>query len=129
MTSLGFLAFGLLSAAYLGTQGPKEQHVRVVLGNGAPLVTSVGLQYLGADGDVLRETHFAYALGSAPRIVAHDPELRNEYYRLQIDLDTRDGRRSVQRQVRLGGGSTQIDVASVVTSAADAPPPPASDPK
>jgi len=116
MTSLGFLAFGLLAAAYLGTQGPKEQHVRVVLGNGAPLVTAVGLQYLGADGDVLRETRLTYALGSAPRIVAHDPELRNADYRLQIDIDTRDGRRSVQRQVRLGGGSTQIDVASVVTS-------------
>lgn len=117
---------GLGLAAYLGRLGPHEQHVRVVLGNGAPLVTAVGIQYLGADGEVARETRIDYAASGAPRIVAHDPELRNADYLVQIDLDTREGRRTVQRQVTLGGGSTQIDVASVLVAPASPSP---SDPK
>ena len=115
LTRFVFLAFGLLVALYLGTQGPKEQHVRVVLGAAAPDVTTVGLQYVSKDGDVAREAHFAYGKGAAPRVVAHEPQLPNGEYRLQIDLDTIDGRRAIQRQVTLGGGSTQVDVSSALT--------------
>ena len=117
---------GLGVAAYLGKLGPREQHVRVVLGNGAPLVSAVGIQYLDPDGTLARETRIDYAGSGAPRIVAHDPELRNADYLVQIDLETRDGRRTVQRQVTLGGGSTQIDVASVLVAPASPSP---SDPK
>ncbi len=113
---LAFLVFGLLVALYLGTQGPQEQHVRVVLGAGAPEVTNVELQYIAKDGEdvPVREAHFSYPKGSAPRVVSHEPHLPNGEYRLQIDLDTIDGRRAVQRQVTLGGGSTQIDVSSAL---------------
>lgn len=126
LAAVGFLVAGLGLAAYLGRMGPHEQHVRIVLGNGAPLVTAMGLQYLGPDGEVARETRLDYTAGGAPRIVAHDPELRNADYLVQIDLDTRDGRRTVQRQVTLGGGSTQIDVASVIVAPSS---PTSSDPK
>jgi len=110
-----FLVFGLLVALYLGTQGAQEQHVRVVLGGAAPEVTGVGLQYVAQDGEVAREAHFAYAKGTAPRVVSHEPKLPNGDYRLEIDLDTHDGRRAIQRQVTLGGGSTQVDVSSALT--------------
>lgn len=126
LAAFGFLAVGLAVAAYLGKLGPQEQHVRVVLGNGAPLVTAVGIQYLDPDGEIARETRIDYAGGGAPRIVAHDPELRNADYLVQIDLETRDGRRTVQRQVTLGGGSTQIDVGSVIVAPSSPSP---SDPK
>lgn len=115
LSRIVFLVFGLLVALYLGTQGPQEQHVRVVLGAAAPEVTTVDLQYVAKDGEVAREAHFTYPKGSAPRVVAHEPQLPNGEYRLQIDLDTIDGRRAIQRQVTLGGGSTQVDVSSAVT--------------
>ncbi len=87
-----------------------------MLGSGAPEVTGVALQYLGEGGDVAREARFAYARGSAPRVVPHEPKLPNGVYRLQIDIDARDVRRSVERQVTLGGGSTQVDVSSALAS-------------
>jgi hypothetical protein len=105
-----FLALGLAIAAYLSPQVPRDQHVRIVLGDSAPAVTGLALQYAAEDGEVARDVHFSYDAGAAPRIVSHEPRLRNGEYRLQIEIDARDGRRSVQRQVTLGGGSTQIDV-------------------
>ena len=115
LTRILFLVFGLAVALYLGTQGPQEQHVRVVLGAAASEVTTLDLQYIAKDGDVAREAHFTYPKGAAPRVVAHEPELPNGEYRLQIELDTHDGRRAIQRQVTLGGGSTQVDVSSALT--------------
>ena len=115
LARLFFLVFGLLVALYLGTQGPQEQHVRVVLGPAAADVTTVDLQYVAKDGDIAREAHFNYPKGAAPRVVAHEPQLPNGEYRLQIDLDTIDGRRAIQRQVTLGGGSTQVDVSSALS--------------
>jgi hypothetical protein len=67
---------GVGIAAYLQSQSPREQHVRVVLGNAARDVTGVGLQYATAEGDVAREAHFSYESGQAPRVVAHEPKLR-----------------------------------------------------
>jgi hypothetical protein len=123
IASIAFLVFGLAVASYLAKRGPQEQHVRVVLGAGAPEVTGVDLRYLAAsesesesrDPEVAREAHFSWPAGQAPRVVAHEPKLPHGDYRLQIDIDAHDGRRSVQRQVTLGGGSTQIDVSSTLT--------------
>ena len=123
LRSLGFLVFGGLVALYLSKVGPQEQHVRVVLGASAPAVTEVDLQYVANDGEVVRETHFSYPTGGAPRVVAHELKLPNGDYRVQIDVDARDGRRAVQRQVTLGAGSTQIDVSSAL-SRTDEPMPP-----
>jgi hypothetical protein len=109
---IAVLAIAAAVFAYLRTQSPQEQHVRIVLGDGAPQVVGVRLEYVDPGGDVAREAHFTYEAGHAPRIVVHDPSLKNGEYRLQIEIDARDGRRTVQRQVTLGGGSTQIDVSS-----------------
>lgn len=114
ISRLLFLVFGLLVAVYLGTLKPQEQHVRVVLGATAPEVVGLELQYVAEGGEIARQTRFTYSAGAAPRIVAHEPELPNGDYRLEIDVDTREGRRTTQRQVTLGGGSTQIDVSSAL---------------
>ena len=58
--------------------------------------------------------------GQAPRVVSHEPQLADGEYRLRIDLDTREGRRTVERRVTLGGGTTQVDLAGLLL----APPPP-----
>jgi hypothetical protein len=113
------MLMGVGLAAYLSKHGPQEQHVRIVLGRGAPEVTEVDLQYVSPDGDTARDAHFSFSKGNAPRVVAHEPKLPNGPYRLQIDIDAHDVRRSVQRQVTLGGGSTQVDVSSDILGATE----------
>jgi hypothetical protein len=107
------LVGGVAGALYFGTLAPKTQHVRVVLGDGAAQVSGVRLVYLRKD-EALREAEFRYREGSAPRIVAHEPELPDGDYVLKIELDAREGRRTMERRVTLGGGSTQIDVSARV---------------
>jgi hypothetical protein len=121
MARFAVLAAGLAGALYVGTLAPKTQHVRVVLGDGAGQVSGVRLAYVRKDGEALRETEFRYAQGSAPRIVAHEPDLPDGDYILKIDLDAREGRRTVERRVTLGGGSTQIDVSRALVREADKP--------
>ncbi len=110
---LVLLAGGLGLAVYFGAKAPREQHVRIVLGDRAARVTAVDLQYTvdNAEAEMVREARLAFPEG-APRVVSHDPNLADGDYRLRIDLDTREGRRSVERRVRLGGGSTQLDLAT-----------------
>lgn len=110
------LAAGGLTAAYLGSKAPRDQHVKLVLGPGAAAVTGLEVQYVAADGDVARDSRMTFGPGAAPRIVAHEPQLADGEYRLRIDVDTREGRRSVERRVTLGGGTTQVDLAGVVSS-------------
>lgn len=141
IASIFFLGFGLLVAGYLGTQGPKDQHVRIVLGAAALNITSVDLRYISKDGEVARSAQFTYPDGSAPRVIAHDPQLPNGDYLIEIDADlanpsklavsgqkaveidggpshAREGRRAIQRRVTLGGGSTQIDVSTALAKPA-----------
>lgn len=110
------LGAGGLLAAYLAAKAPRDQHVKLVLGAGAEAVTGVEVQYLADDGDVARQTRMTFEPGQAPRIVAHDPQLADGDYKLRIDLETREGRRSVERRVTLGGGTTQVDLAGLLAA-------------
>jgi hypothetical protein len=109
------LAGGALIAAYLSAKAPRDQHVKLVLGPRADDVTGLEVQYVAADGDVARDARMTFSPGPTPRVVAHQPQLPDGDYRLRIDLDTREGRRSVERRVTLGGGTTQVDLAGVLT--------------
>ncbi|MBX3189888.1 MAG: hypothetical protein KF819_22875 [Labilithrix sp.] len=114
------LAAGLAIFFYFSQKSPREQHVRIVLGPGAPEVTAVELQYV-ADDEIMREARMTYEAGRAPRVVAHDPQLPDGEYRLKIDVDTREGRRAVERRVTLGGGTTQVDLALPAVPSAPLP--------
>ena len=126
------LVAGALIAGYLSSKSPRDQHLRLVLGPRAAEVTGLEVQYVAEDGDVARDARMTFATGDAPRIVSHEPQLSDGEYRLRIDLDTREGRRSVERRVTLGGGTTQVDVTNVLAAAPTAssptatpnPPPP-----
>jgi len=107
--SLIFLACGIGIAMWLGQNGPQDQHVHVILNERAPIVTNVSLQYVTAKGDVANETSFHYSPGQAPRIVSHDPKIPSGDYKLKVDVDSPDSRKTVEKQVTLKGGSTQVD--------------------
>lgn len=111
---LSFLVLGAGAAAalFLQTRLPREQHVRFVLGEAAPEVTGLDVAYVEEGGEVAREARLAFEPGRAPRIVAHDPSLADGPYRLRIEVETREGRRAVERQVTLSGGTTQVDLAA-----------------
>jgi hypothetical protein len=111
---IAILLGGLALASFLALKAPREQHVRFVLGDSAPEVTGLDVQYLDSEGDVAREARLTYALGAAPRVVSHEPELRDGAYRVKVDVAIRDRRVSVERSVTLGGGSTQIDLTSSI---------------
>ncbi len=110
IVSLAILALGGALVAYLATRGPKDQHVRFVLGDRARTVTALSVKYTSASGEAVRETSMAWDAGDAPRVVALDPRLPDGDYRLEIDVDTREGRRSGERRVTLGGGTTSVEI-------------------
>ena len=117
--ALAFLGIGIAVTAFLAKRGPHEQHVRFVLGDSAPEVTGLEVQYVDKDGDVAREARLSYAEGKAPRIVPHEPELPDGSYKLKVDLSTRDRRVSVERSVTLSGGSTQVDLSAAFARETD----------
>ena len=117
---LGVLVAGLLVAAYFGGKAPRDQHVKLVLGPSAGSVTGLEIQYIAADGDLARAARMAFEPGGPPRVVSHEPQLADGDYGLRIEIDTREGRRSTERRVTLGGGTTQVDLAGII--AAPGPP-------
>lgn len=113
-------AFLLLAVAALAffsllePKWPKDQSVRVVLGNLAPTVEEVRVRYAERGSEELvREATFRYPKGGAPRIVSHEPRLPNGEYLVEIDLAFEHGRTEARRTVTLGGGSTSIDVSQL----------------
>ena len=109
------LGSGALIAAYLASKSPRDQHLRLVLGPQAAEVTGVEIQYVAEDGDVACDARMTFAPGEAPRVVSHEPQLADGDYRVRIDLDTREGRRTVERRVTLGGGTTQVDLTTALS--------------
>lgn len=109
------MAAGVAVAMYLGRAAPKTQHVRFVLGSRSTSVSALEIAYFDAAGDVARQTRLVYDEG-APRVVAHEPELLDGDYRVRIDIDAQEGRRSVERRVTLrGDGTTSVDLSSATS--------------
>lgn len=111
--SLAVLVVGAIVTVLLATRTPRDQHLRLVLGDAAPAVTALEVTYLD-EGDPARETRLAFEAGRAPRVVALDPSLANGTYVLRIEADTREGRQTVERQVTLSGGTTQVDLSAAL---------------
>ncbi|MCL2724242.1 MAG: hypothetical protein FWD69_07370 [Polyangiaceae bacterium] len=114
LTRLVVLAIGLAATVWIGSRTPREQHVRVVLGSAASDVTDMELQYVDLEGDLVRDARMHFEPGRVPRVVTHEPSLANGDYQLRIELGMRDARRSTERRVTLSGGTTSVDVTSVL---------------
>jgi hypothetical protein len=107
---LAVLALGLTAAMYLGARSPKEQHVRLMLGDAAPQVTQLEVRYVREADEVVRQARFSFAPGQAPRVVAHEPSLPDGDYRIVVDIDLTEGHREIERRVTLSSGSTQLEL-------------------
>lgn len=110
IVGLAILMGGGALVAYFASRTPRDQRVRIVLGDRAPTVTALFVEYDSPDGEALREARMTYELGKAPRVVSLEPRLPDGDYRLKIDVDTREGRRQGERRVTLGGGTTSVEM-------------------
>lgn len=106
----GLLVAGLGVAALLGLGRPRAQPVRFMVGGLAPELFELDLEYVDEAGDVARDARLAYAPGAAPRVVAHEPELKDGPYKVRVNATVRGRRIPLERSVILEGGATQIDL-------------------
>lgn len=99
---------------------PRDNVLHVVLGAAAPKVVRIQLRYAPApkNGPIVedwtREVSFRFPEGAAPRVVTHEPRVADGDYVVEIEILKAEPSRdavSVQRKVRLEGGTTTIDVA------------------
>jgi hypothetical protein len=102
--------------AVLGPKWPKDQSVRLLLGDAAQRVEEVSVRYatLSDPEDWTREASFRYAAGEAPRIVRHDMRLADGDYVVEIELATRKSRVLLTRRVTLAAGTTKLDLTEAV---------------
>jgi hypothetical protein len=97
---------------------PRAQTVHYVLGDGAPRVEEIDARWAQGrrsdDGAFMRAASFHYAPGQAPRVITHEPKLADGDYTVEIDIVANRERRTVTREVVLGGGTTNIELASSI---------------
>lgn len=108
------LAAGAALTLYFSSRAPRDQHVRLAFGSAAGSIQALDVAYVDADGEAARTTRVTFGDGGAPRVVALDPSLPNGEYVLRVDAETPGGRRSATRRVKLGGGTTSVDLAGVL---------------
>lgn len=117
----GLLLVGVAVAAFLlfGPKLPREQPLRVSLGENAPSVREIVLRYRPSSGDltddVLREVSFRFPKGDAPRLLRHEPRLVDGEYVLEIEVVTNQARATIKRDVGFFGGASSIDIGSAIS--------------
>lgn len=121
VASFAIVAVGLALLVFFTNKVPREQVVRIVLGDAAPRVTEVHVRYAertgktpDAHGDWLREASFRFTPEKAPRIVSHEPRLADGDYVVEIDVQTGEKPATIERRVTLSGGTTSLDVSQAI---------------
>ena len=95
---------------WLGPRLPKEQSVNVVLGDAAPRVVELSVQY-ASNGETAREAVFHWTPGSAPRVVHHAPSLPDGDWVVVTTVRMNDKTIERERRVTLqSSGSTSIEM-------------------
>ncbi len=86
------LAAALAACAWFARLAPTDQTVHYVLGDASPRVEELRVRWQEDEppsrvGDEwLREVSYRFTPGEAPRIVTHEPRLRNGRYAVEIDV-------------------------------------------
>jgi hypothetical protein len=112
-SALVFAGAGGLLFLSLAPSWPKEQRLRLTLGDRAPRVEEVRVR-CGAAGTKdtwATEVMFHYAKGQAPRIVSYEPRLKSGEYLVEVEVETDDARvQTTDRRVRLDGSTVSFDL-------------------
>ena len=120
---LVMLAAGVAFYLSVAPKVPKDQAIHFVLGDASARVTELDVRYAPASvakndtilaEDWTREATFRFPVGSAPRIVTHEPRLADGDYVVEIEIQTPPQRASLRRKVSLQGGTTSIDLSEAV---------------
>jgi hypothetical protein len=126
LAPLLLLVPAVAAAATLKPHWPKDQAIRYELGAAAPRIEELDVRWTPAgtarahaaapsdDSDTARDVSFRYAPGRAPATVTHTPRLPDGDY--DVDVELRSGTRvtPVHRKVTLQGGTTRVDLTTVV---------------
>ncbi len=126
LAPLLLLVPAVAAAATLKPHWPKDQAIRYDLGAAAPRIeeldvrwTPAGAAHPGAaserdDSDTARDVSFRYAPGRAPATVTHTPRLPDGDYDVDVELRSGAHVAQVHRKVTLQGGTTTLDLTTVV---------------
>lgn len=113
----------LVVAAFFARHWPKEQTIHYVLGDAAPRVEEVDAKWApgktadreAQQGTWAREVTYRYDPGKAPRVLTQEPKLPDGDYTVEIEIvAANDEHAIVRKQITLGGGVTQIELAPSV---------------
>ena len=121
------LALAVGVAIWLARRSPTDQTIHYVLGNEASRVEELDARWddnPSADGprDWVREAKYRYQPGTAPRIITHEPRLRNGDYLVELEVALAGplpSRAVLHKHIHLTGGVTYIDVGSSVGPSGD----------
>jgi hypothetical protein len=122
---LALLVPAVAAAATLKPHWPKDQSIRYELGAAAPRVDELEARWAparegqrtansGDDPDCARDVTFRYAPGHAPATIAHTPRLPDGDYDVEVELRATGRVAQVRRKVTLAGGTTTLDLTTVV---------------
>jgi hypothetical protein len=124
LAPLALLIPAVAAGATLKPRWPKDQQIHYELGAAAPRVEELDVRWAtddasgggarSTDADWAREVGFRYAPGQAPRTVSHSPRLADGAYSVEIEIRASGRAAVVHRHVLLEGGTTTLDLASVV---------------
>lgn len=132
LAPLVLLVPAVAAGATLKPHWPKDQTIRYELGAAASRVDEVEARWApaqggqsaaprapaatpaGDDADCARDVTFRYAPGGAPTTIAHTPRLPDGDYDVEVELHAGGRVAQVHRKVTLEGGTTTLDLTTVV---------------
>lgn len=124
-------ALAVAAASFL-PKIPRDQTIRVDLGNLAPRVAALTIRWESATGDEIKggiprprdaniedwtgEVTFRYENG-APRVIEQKIHAADGDYVVEIEIESMGGRATTAKTISLAGGGTTIDVADLALPA------------
>lgn len=101
---------GLALFALLGPKLPRDQRLRVPLGDARPKVREARIAWATTDGEPLREASFSFPPGQAPEALIHELRLPDGDYDVDVEIVLMEGRTASRKRVTVSGATTTLDV-------------------
>ncbi len=102
-------AAGFALFALLGPKVPRDQRLRVPLGEARPRVREARISWTSTSGEPLREATFAFPRGDAPEALIHELRLPDGDYDVDVEIVLTEGRTASRKRVTVSGATTTLD--------------------